>query len=93
MWTHTTHFLASSPNDLGFNLLEDRMCQPTSSKGWMRTRVLGYSPPINTFPVGVGPSNQRVLARRRSLPTKGCPCDEAEATNILSRGWGCRDAW
>lgn len=49
-----------------------------SSKGWMRTRVLGYSPPINVFSVGVGPANQRVLARRRSLPTKGCLCEEAE---------------
>lgn len=52
MLTHTTHFLASSPNDRAFNLWEDRMCPPTSSKGWMRTQVLGYSPPINTFPVG-----------------------------------------
>lgn len=46
-WTHTTHFLAPSPDDNGYNLWEDRLCQPTSSKGWMRTRVLGYSPPIN----------------------------------------------
>ena len=60
-----------------------------SSKGWMRTRVLGYSPPINVFSVGVGPANQRVLARRRSLPTKGCLCEEAETTNLLRRGWGC----
>lgn len=43
--------------------------------------------------VGVGPANQRVLARRRSLPTKGCPCEEAETTNLLSRGWRCRNAW
>lgn len=52
MWTRTAHFLASSPDDSGYNLWEDKLCQPTSSKGWMRTRVLGYSPPINTSLLG-----------------------------------------
>lgn len=44
MWTHTTHFLASSPDDRGYNLWEDRLYV----RGWIRTLVLGYSPPINT---------------------------------------------
>lgn len=65
----------------------ERLCQPISSEGWMRTRVLGYSPPIHTSLWGVVPANQRVFARRRSLPTKGCPYEEAETTNLLSRGW------
>lgn len=31
-------------------------------------------------------ANQRVLARRRSLPIKGCRCEEAETTNLKELG-------
>lgn len=37
-------------------------------------------------------ANQRVLARRRSLPIKGCRCEEAETTNLKELGV-CRDTW
>lgn len=88
LWTHTTSVLASS---------RGRPWVPPVGKraplaDWLQgldanpgRRVQPSSPGV---PMGVGPANQRVLARRRSLPTTGCRCEEAETADLTS--WGMR---